>query len=108
MACGNTELPRAFLLTRPRRDRPGESVSALHDFASWGVYEVNTPGPPSGGSLVENYMVHSVFYCVANMPGAVADTSTNALTKCHPSLRGGAGRQGWKQALADDKVLARA
>ena len=39
------------------------------------------------------YKVHdSVFYCVANMPGAVPNTSTYALTNVDPAVRGRAGR----------------
>ncbi|MPY97045.1 MAG: alanine dehydrogenase [Actinophytocola sp.] len=53
------------------------------------------------------YPVHgSVFYCVANMPGAVPNTSTYALTNVTlPYVRAIADK-GWRQALADDSVLA--
>lgn len=53
------------------------------------------------------FTVHgSVFYCVANMPGAVPHTSTYALTNATlPYLRAIANR-GWKQALAADPALA--
>ena len=37
---------------------------------------------------------HSVFYCVANMPGAVPHTSTYALTNVTAALRRGAGQPG--------------
>ena len=41
------------------------------------------------------YEVHnSIFYCVANMPGAVPNTSTYALTNATHAVRRGAGRQG--------------
>ena len=41
------------------------------------------------------YRVHdSVFYCVANMPGAVPHTSTYALTNVDAALRGRARQQG--------------
>ena len=46
------------------------------------------------------YMVHdSVFYCVANMPGAVPNTSTYALTNATHAVRRGAGRQGLAAGL---------
>jgi alanine dehydrogenase len=53
------------------------------------------------------YKVHdSVFYCVANMPGAVPHTSTYALTNVTlPYALEIAGR-GWRDALRSDPVLA--
>jgi alanine dehydrogenase len=53
------------------------------------------------------FTVHgSVFYCVANMPGAVPVTSTRALTNATlPYLTALAGT-GWKGALAADAALA--
>ncbi len=53
------------------------------------------------------YLVHgAVFYCVANMPGAVPVTSTRALTNVTlPYLATLAGR-GWRGAVADDPALA--
>ena len=53
------------------------------------------------------YMVHgSVFYCVANMPGAVPHTSTYALTNVTlPYVVSLAGR-GWKAACKADPALA--
>ena len=53
------------------------------------------------------YPVHnSLFYCVANMPGAVAHTSTYALTNATlPYVRSIANR-GWKSALLADPALA--
>lgn len=48
----------------------------------------------------------AVFYCVANMPGAVPVTSTHALTNTTlPYLTALAG-QGWQTALAADPALA--
>ncbi|MDG2496712.1 MAG: alanine dehydrogenase [Aquiluna sp.] len=53
------------------------------------------------------FKVHdTVYYCVANMPGAVPATSTRALTNATlPYVLQLAGK-GWKQALADDNALA--
>ncbi|NYF15973.1 alanine dehydrogenase [Microbacterium sp. AK009] len=53
------------------------------------------------------FAVHdTVFYCVANMPGAVPNTSTSALTNATlPYIRQIAGR-GWRTALAGDAALA--
>ena len=53
------------------------------------------------------YPVHdSVFYCVANMPGAVPRTSTFALTNVTLPYAVAIADKGWRQALRDDPVLA--
>lgn len=54
------------------------------------------------------YKVHnSVFYCVANMPGAVPHTSTYALTNVTLPYAVALANKGWKQALKDDAALAK-
>jgi alanine dehydrogenase len=54
------------------------------------------------------YQVHdSVFYCVANMPGAVPHTSTYALTNVTMPYAVELANKGWKQALRDDLPLAK-
>lgn len=54
------------------------------------------------------YLVHeSVFYCVANMPGAVPYTSTYALTNVTLPYAVELANKGWRQALRDDDALAR-
>ena len=54
------------------------------------------------------YAVHnSVFYCVANMPGAVPNTSTYALTNVTLPYAVALANKGWKQALRDDDALAK-
>ena len=53
------------------------------------------------------FMVHnSVFYCVANMPGAVANTSTYALTNVTLPYAVALANKGWKDALRADHSLA--
>ena len=53
------------------------------------------------------YMVHeSVFYCVANMPGAVPHTSTYALTNVTLPYALEIADRGWREALRSDPVLA--
>lgn len=53
------------------------------------------------------FTVHdSVFYCVANMPGAVPNTSTHALTNVTLSYVLNLADKGWRTALADDPALA--
>ena len=53
------------------------------------------------------YPVHdTVFYCVANMPGAVPHTSTYALTNVTLPYAVALANKGWRQALRDDHALA--
>ncbi|TQN32125.1 L-alanine dehydrogenase [Haloactinospora alba] len=53
------------------------------------------------------FEVHdTVFYCVANMPGAVPNTSTHALTKDTLRYTVALADKGWNRALNDDPVLA--
>ena len=53
------------------------------------------------------FMVHnSVFYCVANMPGAVPNTSTYALTNATLPYVVELADQGWRAALRADPALA--
>ncbi|MBP2702570.1 alanine dehydrogenase [Microbispora sp. RL4-1S] len=54
------------------------------------------------------YRVHgSVFYCVANMPGAVPHTSTYALTNVTLPYALAIADLGWRRALTEDPALAR-
>jgi alanine dehydrogenase len=53
------------------------------------------------------YKVHnSVFYCVANMPGAVPNTSTYALTNVTLPYAVELANLGWRDALKADRALA--
>ena len=52
------------------------------------------------------YKVHdSIFYCVANMPGAVPATSTYALANATIKYGLALANKGWEKALADDAGL---
>jgi alanine dehydrogenase len=54
------------------------------------------------------FTVHdSVFYCVANMPGAVPNTSTYALTNATLPYVVELANRGWREALRRDAALAR-
>jgi alanine dehydrogenase len=49
------------------------------------------------------FKVHnSLYYCVANMPGAVPATSTAALSNATLKYSLALAHKGWEQALADD------
>jgi alanine dehydrogenase len=92
------------LVTRDmvRRMRPG---SVLVDIAidQGGCFETSRPTTHSSPTYVEDGVVH---YCVTNMPGAVARTSTYALTNATlPFVLALAGK-GWRQAMLDDPHLA--
>jgi alanine dehydrogenase len=53
------------------------------------------------------FRVHnSVFYCVANMPGAVPNTSTYALTNVTLPYALSLAKNGWREALKADPALA--
>ena len=53
------------------------------------------------------YAVHnSLFYCVANMPGAVPNTSTYALTNATLPYTVALADKGWEQACRDDRSLS--
>lgn len=54
------------------------------------------------------FEVHnSIYYCVANMPGAVPETSTAALTNATLPYVVALADKGWKAALAADEALAK-
>jgi alanine dehydrogenase len=54
------------------------------------------------------FRVHdSLFYCVANMPGAVPHTSTYALTNATLPYARAIANSGWREALRADAALAR-
>ena len=53
------------------------------------------------------YLVHeALFYCVANMPGAVPHTSTYALTNVTLPYAAEIASRGWREALRRDQPLA--
>jgi alanine dehydrogenase len=53
------------------------------------------------------FKVHdAIFYCVANMPGAVPHTSTYALTNATLPYARSLANNGWKKALQSDGSLA--
>ena len=54
------------------------------------------------------YKVHnSIFYCVANMPGAVPATATFALANATIKYGLTLANKGWEKATADDACLAK-
>lgn len=82
--------------------KPG---SVLVDVAidQGGCFETSQPTTHAEPTYVVDGIVH---YCVANMPGAVARTSTQALTNATLPFVIALADKGWKQALADDAHFA--
>ncbi len=53
------------------------------------------------------FRVHdSIYYCVANMPGAVPETATRALTNATLPYVSAIAGKGWERAAAEDAALA--
>jgi len=67
-----------------------------------GCSETSLPTTHSEPTYVVDDVVH---YCVANMPGAVARTSTYALNNVTLPYVLELADKGWRQALADDPHL---
>jgi alanine dehydrogenase len=94
--------PRLVSNDLVRRMKPG---SVLVDIAidQGGCFEDSRPTTHDDPT----YRVHdSVFYCVANMPGAVPHTSTHALTNATLPYVLRLANLGWSDALAADPALA--
>ncbi len=91
------------LVTRAmlRRMRPG---SVLVDIAidQGGCFETSRPTTHAAPTYVDEGMVH---YCVTNMPGAVARTSTLALGNATLPFVMALANKGWRRALAEDPHL---
>ncbi len=97
-----TKAPKLISNELVSRMKPG---SVLVDIAidQGGCFEDSRPTTHADPT----YEVHnSVFYCVANMPGAVPHTSTYALTNVTLPYAVALADKGWKQALIDDPALA--
>jgi alanine dehydrogenase len=97
-----TKAPKLISNELVSRMKPG---SVLVDVAvdQGGCFEDSRPTTHAEPT----YQVHeSVFYCVANMPGAVPHTSTYALTNVTLPYAVALANKGWKKALSDDRALA--
>ena len=85
-----------------REMRPG---SVVVDVAidQGGCFETSKPTTHAEPIYIVDDIVH---YCVANMPGAVARTSTYALNNVTLPRALAIADKGWKRALSDDSHLA--
>jgi len=96
-AAAPTLVSRAMLSTM-------QMGSVLVDVAidQGGCFETSKPTTHADPTYVVDNVVH---YCVANMPGAVARTSTYALNNVTLRHALAIADKGWRQALADDEHL---
>jgi alanine dehydrogenase len=84
------------------RMRPGAVVVDVA-IDQGGCFETSHPTTQADPTYVIDGVVH---YCVANMPGAVARTSTFALNNATIGHALALADKGWRQALRDDPHLA--
>jgi alanine dehydrogenase len=69
-----------------------------------GCFETSRPTTHSDPVYIEDGIVH---YCVANIPGAVPNTSTLALTNATLRYALALADKGWQKACKDDAALAK-
>lgn len=69
-----------------------------------GCFETSKPTTHTDPVFVVDGVIH---YCVANMPGAVARTSTLALTNATLPYAVDIANKGWKKAMQDNKEIKR-
>ena len=105
---GSVLIPGAktpFLITRDmlKEMEPG---TVLVDVAidQGGCFETSHPTTHSEPVYTVDGIVH---YCVANIPGAVPNTSTLALTNATLRYAIALADKGWQQACKDDSALAK-
>jgi alanine dehydrogenase len=95
--------PKLVTNEQVSRMRPG-SVLVDISIDQGGCFEDSRPTTHADPT----YKVHdSVFYCVANMPGAVPHTSTYALTNVTVPYAVELANRGWEAALRADAALAK-
>jgi len=88
-----------------------EMVKAMHTGAALvdisidqgGCFETSRPTTHANPTYIDEGVVH---YCVTNMPGAVARTSTQALTNATLPFVRALAEKGWSRALAEDAHFA--
>ena len=97
-----TAAPKLVTLDMVQRMRPG---SVLVDIAidQGGCFEGSRPTTHDDPT----FKVHdALYYCVGNMPGAVPQTSTAALTNATLPYALRIANKGWAQAMREDEGLA--
>jgi alanine dehydrogenase len=94
--------PKLVTRAMVKRMRPG---SVLVDIAidQGGCFETSRPTTHAKPTYVEEGVIH---YCVTNMPGAVARTSTFALNNATLPFVIALADKGWRRALRDNPHLS--
>jgi alanine dehydrogenase len=94
--------PKLVTRAMVKRMRPG---SVMVDIAidQGGCFETSRPTTHAKPTYVEDGVIH---YCVTNMPGAVARTSTFALNNATLPFVLALADKGWRRALKDNPHLA--
>ncbi len=86
-----------------RAMRPGTVIVDI-SIDQGGCFETSRPTTHAAPTYVDEGVVH---YCVTNMPGAVARTSTVALNNATLPFVLALAERGWRRALAEDLHLRR-
>ncbi len=86
-----------------RAMRPGTVIVDI-SIDQGGCFETSRPTTHAAPTYIEEGVVH---YCVTNMPGAVARTSTVALNNATLPFVLAIAERGWRRALAEDPHLCR-
>jgi alanine dehydrogenase len=93
--------PRVVTAEMVKRMKPG-AVLVDVSIDQGGCFETSHATTHADPTYVVDGVIH---YCVANMPGAVARTSTFALNNATAPFVLDLADKGWKQALSDDAHL---
>ena len=93
--------PKLVSRSLVRAMRPGAVIVDI-SIDQGGCFETSRPTTHDNPTYVEEGVVH---YCVTNMPGAVARTSTVALNNATLPFALALANRGWRQALVDDPHL---
>jgi alanine dehydrogenase len=93
------------LVTRDlvREMRPGTVIVDI-SIDQGGCFETSRPTTHAAPTYIDEGVVH---YCVTNMPGAVARTSTVALNNATLPFVLAIAERGWRDAMAEDPHLRR-
>jgi alanine dehydrogenase len=93
--------PRLVTREMVRRMRPGSVVVDI-SIDQGGCFETSRPTTHAAPTYTDESVIH---YCVTNMPGAVARTSTFALNNATLPFALALADKGWRQALREDPHL---
>ncbi len=93
--------PKIFTAEMVRTMKPGAAVVDV-SIDQGGCFETSRPTTHADPTYIVDDVVH---YCVTNMPGAVARTSTFALNNATLPFVLALANQGWSKAMASDRHL---